>query len=107
MIGDSLMNLIELLANQAELTEIRSDAGPLLDRVNHQLESPRYMAGRLSRAGNGSWIKQWYHWSRFVLMQQALVKKVAEKDQLMEGLRRVPNRSVSLCHFRISSSRLL
>ncbi len=48
-----------------------------------------------------------YHWSRFMLMQQELVNQVAEKDQLMEDLRRSQNRYVFFCQFYHPSSRLL
>ena len=108
IIGDSLMNRSSYhLANQAELAEIGSDAEPILNRVNHQFGRLKAMTERFTRESNGSWIKQWYHWSQFVLMQQELVNQIAEKDQLMEDLRRVQDRYVSLCQFYLPSSRLM
>ncbi len=54
-IGVSLMDGSSYhLANQAELAEIRSDAEPVLNRVNHQLVRLEAMTERFSREGNGS-----------------------------------------------------
>ena len=51
---------------------------------------------RLLREENESRIKQWIHRVGFVLMQEELRNKIAEKDHLMEDLRRAQDKSVQL-----------